>query len=273
MSFLNKLFSKHPTVKKQLSDIVDAANWRDLEKAKSIIDTNPSVVEAVDDDGRTALHLVAATRAINIAETLIAKGAKVNVSNKTGWTPLHFAAHEGYTDMAKLLLSHGAHLDVKDNSGNTPLDVAHKYKRGDLESYLLSQGAQQPESQEVAHQKPLESSVKDINTADPSQADKTISRVVLICSKAEMSAPNFQAPLKKIVNTYLYHKNVPEDTIRFFISPKITLPEISNQMRCNMFIFTGLMANRINQPNNMSWNAASYTEGNYNFIVFDVYFS
>jgi hypothetical protein len=170
MSFLNKLFSKQPTAKKQLNDIVDAANWRDLEKAKSIVNANPSVVEAVDDDGMTALHFVAATRAINIAEFLIAKGAKISPLNKTGWTPLHFAAHEGYTDMAKLLLSHGAHLGVKDNSGNTPLDIAREYKRGDLESYLLSQGAQQPESQVVAQQKPLESGMKDVSTKEPSEA-------------------------------------------------------------------------------------------------------
>lgn len=141
MSFLSKLFGKQPTVKKHMSDVIDAAKSKDLEKVKSIVNADPSVVEAMDDAGMTVLHFVAASGAINIAEFLIAKGAKTNAPNKTGWTPLHFAALQGYTDMAKLLLHQGARLDVKDNSGDTPLDVAREYKRKDLESYLLSQGA------------------------------------------------------------------------------------------------------------------------------------
>jgi hypothetical protein len=123
------------------------------------------------------------------------------------------------------------------------------------------ENAQQLERQGVANQKPLESS-KDLS--DPP------SRVVIICCKAEMSSSDFRAPLKKIVDTYQYHKNVPADAIKYFVSPKITLPDINDQMFCNMFIFASLTANKIKQPNNMSWNADLYKEGNYSFIVFDI---
>ena len=124
----------------------------------------------------------------------------------------------------------------------------------------VQQDVQQIEKQETAHEIPLQYG----------EHHNHLSRIVLICSKAETGAPNFQAPLKKIVNTYQSHKNVPSDAIKFFISPSITLPDINNQMACNMFIFTGLMANKINKPENMSWNGDLYKEGGYDFIVFDI---
>lgn len=99
---------------------------------------------------------------------------------------------------------------------------------------------------------------------------KSVSRVVLIGSKAEMSAPDFSAPLQKIVDTYVLHKKVPANAIRFFVHPELTLPDIKNQGMCNMFILAGFMANGIDQPKSMSWNADLYKEGDYYFVAFDI---
>ncbi len=51
-------------------------------------------------------------------------GADVNAVNNQGDTALHGAAQKGYDQVVQFLVDHGAKLDIKDKRGRTPLDAA-----------------------------------------------------------------------------------------------------------------------------------------------------
>ncbi len=51
-------------------------------------------------------------------------GADVNAVNNQGDTALHGAAQKGYDQVVQFLVDHGAKLDIKDKRGHTPLDAA-----------------------------------------------------------------------------------------------------------------------------------------------------
>jgi ankyrin repeat protein len=56
---------------------------------------------------------------------LIERGADVNVQAAgSGLTPLHYAAAGGLVEIARTLLAKGARSDVRSKDGKTPLDLA-----------------------------------------------------------------------------------------------------------------------------------------------------
>jgi ankyrin repeat protein len=96
-----------------------------------------------DNDGTksyatTPLHI---TGSKEVAELLIAKGAKVNVKDKGGDTPLHYASRRDYAsgrDVVKLLIAKGADVNAKNNQGNSPL---HNASDRDMLELLIAKGA------------------------------------------------------------------------------------------------------------------------------------
>lgn len=63
-------------------------------------------------------------RAIQAAETLIARGADVNEATATGWTPMHAAAYIGAESMIEFLVANGADINVMTGCGQTPMSLA-----------------------------------------------------------------------------------------------------------------------------------------------------
>ena len=78
--------------------------------------------------GSTTLDIRARFRnekpCLETGKLLVAAGAAVNAIRDNGQTALHGAAQWGWTDFAKYLASAGARLDVQDAKGATPLDIA-----------------------------------------------------------------------------------------------------------------------------------------------------
>jgi ankyrin repeat protein len=60
--------------------------------------------KAVDNGGRTALHVAASLGKLDIVIPLLECGADVNARDKFGWTPLHFACAGGYLAVVEKLL-------------------------------------------------------------------------------------------------------------------------------------------------------------------------
>ncbi len=90
--------------------------------------------------GDSALPLHAATRR-DIAEILVAAGARVKSVNKYGFTPLHIAAHYGYIEVADYLMSRGAKLEGRTKAGWTPLCEAVYNKKKAMVAFLAAKGA------------------------------------------------------------------------------------------------------------------------------------
>lgn len=68
-------------------------------------------IHAVDHRGRTPLYCAAETDSTRLVGMLIEAGAAVNVVDLEGWTPLQIACHHGHADVVRLLIDHGAQVD------------------------------------------------------------------------------------------------------------------------------------------------------------------
>ena len=120
-------------------EFYDAAVFADLPKLKSMIASDPEVVNSTDEWGFTALHGVAGEEHYDVATYLIDNGANVNAKNDEGIAPLHLAA---WPRMVELLVSRGADVDVLDETGRTPLIVhAEEAEHCDVMMALLRRGA------------------------------------------------------------------------------------------------------------------------------------
>ena len=122
-------------------------------------------VNAPDYLGRTPLHFAAFNGQENIVESLLARGALVNVGRartdpyhrsimsqtfhqQFGSTPLHIAAGEGHTDVVELLLKYGADLDTTDDLSDKAFIIAAKGGHANVIKVLLEHGCQGSESPE-----------------------------------------------------------------------------------------------------------------------------
>jgi ankyrin repeat protein len=113
--------------------IIKAAKSGDVETIKTLIKSDPSLIEARDSDGSTPLHCATWKGQEKVAEFLVAAGADVNAINQNdhwGTTPLHAAAHANQAKIAQLLLDHGANVKARDMEGRTPMfhTTFHKAK-------------------------------------------------------------------------------------------------------------------------------------------------
>ena len=79
-----------------------------------------------------AMFLPSSTRPIDIAKSLIERGANVNAQSTKGVTALMIAATHNNPPMIGLLMESGADASLKDDQGQTATDVATR--NGNIES-------------------------------------------------------------------------------------------------------------------------------------------
>src|SRR5436853_7231974 len=77
----------------------------DMRKLKELIKTNSRLVNVVDYDNNTPLHLAASHGHADAVGFLLESGANVNAKKSAKMTPLHLAAKRGFIDVAIVLLS------------------------------------------------------------------------------------------------------------------------------------------------------------------------
>ena len=96
-----------------------------------------------DDDGRTPLHVAAASGNIVFFNELVNTydQPNFNFSEDRQWTPLHFAAASGSEEVAKILLDNGANPYLEDDDGWTPLHFAAASGSEGVAKILLDNGA------------------------------------------------------------------------------------------------------------------------------------
>jgi ankyrin repeat protein len=110
-------------------EIHNAVAAGDLDKVRTLIKANTSLLELRDNNGNTPLNLACLhdfTRESAIAKLLIEMDANVNSKNNNGNTPLHgacsIAGSSGSDfDLVQLLVSRGAEVNAQNNYGSTPL--------------------------------------------------------------------------------------------------------------------------------------------------------
>jgi ankyrin repeat protein len=122
---------------KKYPPLVEAAYHSRIELIRMIVENGASV-NAVDEQGITALMNAAKGRNYPVAEYLISKNAKVNMKDFNGWTALHYSFQN--MQIVKLLISSGAIVNAQGNYGRTPLDRALGNHNKEMETLFRSLG-------------------------------------------------------------------------------------------------------------------------------------
>jgi predicted Fe-Mo cluster-binding NifX family protein len=122
-------------------NLLEAVQDGDIGQVQALIEKGADV-NAMDEDGMTALAWAVQLDDRGMAELLIAKGADVEKGGKAFKAPLHVAANWGKMAMAELLLSKGADIEVRDRNGWTPLHWAAFEGGGEMVQLLVSRGAE-----------------------------------------------------------------------------------------------------------------------------------
>lgn len=101
-----------------------AARLGDLERTKSLLESEPDLVNIKDDEGFLPLHWAARFNQLDVAEFLLQHGAEVDSRESHEMTSLHIAASSLSEEVAELLIKYGANLNALDNNGDSVLDFA-----------------------------------------------------------------------------------------------------------------------------------------------------
>lgn len=120
---------------------ITAVKERDGDKATSLLDTRPTLINSRNAKGDTALNITIARSDDTWMRFLLGRGADPNLATSNGDTPLITAARVGYTDAIQLLLSLGAKVDQANRMGETALIVAVQQRETEAVKLLLAKGA------------------------------------------------------------------------------------------------------------------------------------
>ncbi|MEK7607143.1 MAG: ankyrin repeat domain-containing protein [Patescibacteria group bacterium] len=114
------------------------------------IEKEPSLVSApLDNKNKTALHYAVTLDTLEVAESLIAKGADVNARDSDGITPLIVACSNGKLKAADLLISKGSEVNYQTpithpnspQEGWVSIHLAARKGHADIVKLLISKGA------------------------------------------------------------------------------------------------------------------------------------
>jgi ankyrin repeat protein len=112
----------------------------DLEEAARIVAADPSIVQAKNSLGETALHYLVVENDFEAVEWLRLRGSDIDPTNINGNTPLDEAAVLGYLEMCQYLVSHGAnprHINHIPHGDTSTLYMAASSNQIDVLKYLL----------------------------------------------------------------------------------------------------------------------------------------
>ena len=119
-----------------------AAAMGDVDMVKKMIAMDEKLVNEMNKQGRTALHLAILNGKKDVVALLLKKGADVNLkSKKNKRSPLHYAVWKGHTGIAKMLIKKGADIESKEIDGETPLCYVPVSKNIETMKLLLKAGA------------------------------------------------------------------------------------------------------------------------------------
>ena len=116
------------------------------DKARQLLEGDPSLVSAYSHDGWTPLHLASFFGHPDLVALLLDHGADVNARSRSerfarANTPLHAAAANSQVAAARVLVERGADVNARDGSGFTPLALAANSRSDLLMLLLMEKGA------------------------------------------------------------------------------------------------------------------------------------
>ncbi len=124
-------------------DVFEAASLGKLAHLEALTKQNPGLVRTHSEEGFTALQLAAYLGQKETVNILLKAGAEVNAvaKNPTGYTALTGTVARGHLDIAKTLLAKGANPNHRYEGGLTPLMEAAASGNLEITRLLLAHGA------------------------------------------------------------------------------------------------------------------------------------
>lgn len=123
------------------AQFVSAIKKGNNDDALKFFQGNPSLVNARDMDGLTALIAAIQNRDTQWTAYLLRQGADPNLALRNGETPLMAAARLGLQDVVDWLLSVGAQVNDANKMGETALILAVQQRQTQIVQALLKAGA------------------------------------------------------------------------------------------------------------------------------------
>lgn len=121
--------------------IHEAAKKGDVAILGTLLDKNPNLIEARDNDDRLPLSWAVSHGNLDAVKFLVKRGAKINTKSKHDPTPLGIAATPWLDPVFKFLLENGADPNGRNDSGETALHRAAGSGYLDAVKLLLAAGA------------------------------------------------------------------------------------------------------------------------------------
>jgi len=121
---------------KDYTELDAAVEGCDLALTTTLIEKDPSSVNARGWANTAPLYLAALNDCQEVAAFLLQKGANVDLPSKSGATPLHIAAARNHLGLVKLLVDNRAKVNVEDSQGCTALDRALHLHHSEVANYL-----------------------------------------------------------------------------------------------------------------------------------------
>ena len=88
-----------------------------------------------------ALYIASKNGQVEVAKSILERGAQINLKTNDGTSALHIASQNGHVDVAKLLLEKGAKVDLLNNDQCSPLMIACKHGKTAVIQVLLDHDA------------------------------------------------------------------------------------------------------------------------------------
>ena len=108
----------------EVDEILAAAEAGDAERLRQLLAADPSLADVTGHFGKTPLHLAAEHDHRQVAELLLAAGARLESETTWRMTPLEWAANQGSRLVAEALLAAGAQLHLWAAAGLGMVDEA-----------------------------------------------------------------------------------------------------------------------------------------------------
>ena len=130
-------------------NLLKAAGKGDVKQGMQLIQ-NGANIDAISEDGESALTRAIARRHINFVKLLLDNGATTDRSGPLVEKPLHVAVQTGNVKIVELILDAGADIDEMTASGSV-LNMAIKGGREEITTLLLSRDADINQGKYIVH--------------------------------------------------------------------------------------------------------------------------
>ncbi|XP_034947315.1 ankyrin-1-like [Chelonus insularis] len=164
-----------------------------------------SDVNAVDNEGKSSLHIVAEKNYFMIVKVLLKFNINLNIIDNKGQTALHYAAENGNFSIVKSLLIHGADVNITSDQNKTALHhalIGITRKQKMLKNYLK-------DPKEISYDESVPADYKDENTESYQKKINSYKNIIIIlkehiiklkCAKLNVDSKNMALAYNKITS-------------------------------------------------------------------------